>query len=298
MRNSSSAQASYIFVTENSGSGCQLKHLVEGNNQGFRLILGSGPSPLNCECMFIKQFNGLVDGSRHSNAVKNKVLMRKFHERQSSERLCAVCEINHGCWTTQREWRIPRLLRNPSCQGICMCDERADNLESTKLRMLTPLGLQASILLELRVRDSKGTQNSTDRTNSLNPRCPVRLAEVIRATYKDEIYRHAGEKQEDKQNGAVQPLGDSCHIGILAWPSNTSTVASPAVSYSASCIWLAASSRRQCLQFIAHSCAAIAAGRAELAETTVDEYEMSLNKRVLPAFGAMPPGATTCARTT
>lgn len=46
-----------------------------------------------------------------------------------------------------------------------------------------------------------------------------------------------------------------------------------------------------CYQFIAFHRAAIEAGRPELAETTVDEYENSLVKYVLPVFGAMPPHA-------
>lgn len=46
-----------------------------------------------------------------------------------------------------------------------------------------------------------------------------------------------------------------------------------------------------CFQFIAFHRAAIAAGRPELAKSTVDEYEISLIKHVLPVFGAMPPGA-------
>jgi hypothetical protein len=46
-----------------------------------------------------------------------------------------------------------------------------------------------------------------------------------------------------------------------------------------------------CFQFIAYHRAAIAAARPELAETTVDEYENSLVKHVLPVFGAMPPSS-------
>lgn len=44
-----------------------------------------------------------------------------------------------------------------------------------------------------------------------------------------------------------------------------------------------------CQQFIAYHREAIAAGRGELAESTVDEYENSLNKHVLPVFGSMAP---------
>lgn len=46
-----------------------------------------------------------------------------------------------------------------------------------------------------------------------------------------------------------------------------------------------------CQQFIAYQRQALVAGQAELAESTINEYENSLNKRVLPVFGAMPPGA-------
>lgn len=46
-----------------------------------------------------------------------------------------------------------------------------------------------------------------------------------------------------------------------------------------------------CYQFIAYQRAALAAGAPELAETTIDEYENSLVKKVLPVFGAMAPGS-------
>lgn len=46
-----------------------------------------------------------------------------------------------------------------------------------------------------------------------------------------------------------------------------------------------------CAQFIAYHRARIAANQPELAESTVDEYENSLLKKVLPVFGAMPPGS-------
>lgn len=46
-----------------------------------------------------------------------------------------------------------------------------------------------------------------------------------------------------------------------------------------------------CFQFIAYQRAALATGAPELAETTIDEYENSLVKHVLPVFGAMPPSA-------
>lgn len=44
-----------------------------------------------------------------------------------------------------------------------------------------------------------------------------------------------------------------------------------------------------CQQFIAYHRAALAGDRGELAETTVDEYENSLLKHVLPVFGTMAP---------
>jgi integrase len=46
-----------------------------------------------------------------------------------------------------------------------------------------------------------------------------------------------------------------------------------------------------CQQFIAYQRAQLAAGAQELAESTIDEYENSLVKHVLPVFGAMPPSA-------
>lgn len=46
-----------------------------------------------------------------------------------------------------------------------------------------------------------------------------------------------------------------------------------------------------CAQFIAYHRVAIVAGRPELAETTVNEYENSLLKHVLPVFGRMPPSS-------
>lgn len=46
-----------------------------------------------------------------------------------------------------------------------------------------------------------------------------------------------------------------------------------------------------CQQFIAYHRARIAVDKAELAESTVDEYENSLLKYVLPVFGAMQPSA-------
>lgn len=46
-----------------------------------------------------------------------------------------------------------------------------------------------------------------------------------------------------------------------------------------------------CAQFIAYQRGRLEAGEPELAESTIDEYENSLLKRVLPVFGAMPPSA-------
>jgi integrase len=46
-----------------------------------------------------------------------------------------------------------------------------------------------------------------------------------------------------------------------------------------------------CGQFIAYQRMVLEAGKAELAESTIDEYENSLNKYVLPVFGGMPPSS-------